>query len=180
MLACLRLAAAAPLAVSTDVAAAAPLAVPTDAAPVTITNKILSVTLDAASGITLLTELVAPFGAKPLKLGVAKDGWSVDICPKVHDAANCTAAAAVTLSPASANCSSVAPSRAATPSNATLAWRCAGGAEKPGPSGFPLSYTVEVTYSLKPGARFVSKTLRVGSSRPESAAEGAFVVASVR
>ena len=150
-------------------------------AAVSISNSELKIDLDPSAGIQRITELT---GAAPLIVKAANDGWAITIVPKstamnsnstklvlASTSPNCTAAGAVVPSDSSSLSSS---------KNVTLHWTCKGPATPGGSSGFPLSYRVEVSYALRDDSvKFVEKVLRVASSRPESVAEGSFVVDTV-
>lgn len=150
-------------------------------AAVSISNSELKIDLDPSAGIQRITELT---GAAPLIVKAANDGWAITIVPK--STAMYSNSTKLVLSSTSSNCTAAGaavPSDSSSPSsskNVTLHWTCKGPAMPGGSSGFPLSYRVEVSYALRDDSvKFVEKVLRVASSRPESVAEGSFVVDTV-
>ena len=126
-----------------------------------ITNEVASATLDRSLGTvqTLSTGSDA--------LAIAHDSWMVDINVSLVAQQNLS----LHLSPGSCHLRRNTGGSQVQADEATFVWECA----TPGPPPahrLPLAYGVSVTYSLRPNATFLTKSITVSSSNPFSAQGG--------
>ena len=157
-------------------------------APVTLSNDLVTATIDPRLGLTGLADAAETQPAQRV-LAVSNDSWAATVADTATSALATYSPAtcewvSTTTSPLNATEAATAATLAATAATAatavaaTIRWSCA----TTYPTGqLPVERFVDVTYTLGRGAAtgFVSKTLTLSSSRPHSATAGAFFVATV-
>ena len=137
--------------------------------PLTLSNNLVQATIDNGQ-LTTFTD-----GTPAGKLSFENDDFAVTLVPKWSG---------VPLELNSTYCH-LASTASSSSSVITVVRSCPGA---PFPNGkppgsinpeLPVDYSVAIEYELREGASFVSKQLRVESSRPFSDVDGAYMVQSV-